>query len=122
MPEVRGAVVEVPLGVNRTSLDHHHVHWLDETPVVVGYLAKVAWNIILDADVTLFAVVAAEVPVVEGSVLSTGVGLDNRPWPHAQTSADAHVVEVADSTRQRPVECVGLGQHGAVVEPVTGSN
>ncbi len=70
VPEVRGAEVEEPVGVDGTGLDHHDVGRVDEPAVVVADLAEVARDVVLQAGVALLAVVAAEVPVEEVEVLA----------------------------------------------------
>ncbi len=120
VPEVGGAEVEVPIGVDRARLDDHHVRRVDEASVVVGDLAEVARDVVLQPGVALLAVVATEMPVENtkcsrpGSASTTASGRRLR-HPRILTSR-----QLVHPCAQRSVERIGLGQPGAVVDPVTG--
>ena len=122
VPEVRRAEVEEPVRVDRARLDHHDVGRVDEAPVVVRYLAEVARDVVLSAGVAQLAVVAAEVPVEEVEVVTFRIGFEHGTRPKTQASTDVDVAKLTCTFGQRPVERVGLSQHGAVVQPVAGAD
>jgi len=78
VPEVGRAEVEEPVRVDRARLDHHDAGRVDEAPVVVGYLAEVARDVVLPAGVAQLAVVAAEAPVDEVEVFTFRICFEQR--------------------------------------------
>ena len=75
---------------------------VDEPAVVVGDLAEVARDVVLQSGVALLAVVAAEVPVEEVEVLAVGIGLDNRSRSHAQARRECSRCGARRSARPAP--------------------
>ena len=119
VPEVRGTEVEVPVGVDRAGLDHHDLGRVDEPAVVVGDLAEVARDVVLQPGVALLAVVAAEVPVEEVEVLAVGIGLDAPLAVARSGSRGCSRRGARRPARPAPVSnASGCAEHRAVVEPV----
>lgn len=116
------AEIEEAALVHRCGLDAHDINRLDEAPVVIRCLAEVHRDVARAAAVACAAVVSGEMPAQPREALALGIGLDDGALAKGQARANLHVAQFAAPLCECVIECVGLADAEAEVEPVAGAD
>ena len=117
VPQVRGAEVEVAVGIHPAGPQHQHAHRLDEPAVVIGNFPQVHGQVAHAAGIVLAAVIAREMQAQAIEMLSLRVFFEHGAGAGRQAGADLDVPQLVAACGQGLVEFIGLAQHGTIVDP-----